>query len=203
MKFAEYMDQTDLTVVYPETVETDYLVHGIVDEAGELFEKTECSHSEGLSFMDRAQGLPKLPFHMRTTEDNLSDFDELVKELGDVLWYVARFVKSEGLFREDGEFNMPDPNEAVPSVMGVHVFQHVALGLLVTASKINGYRKKTHRDGEDYTEQFEEAIFEILQSATLLAHCMGFRLSYVMEKNIDKLLDRGERGVIQGNGDNR
>ena len=36
-----------------------------------------------------------------------------------------------------------------------------------------------------------------------IADCFGFTLEEVMQQNLDKLASRRERGVIDGNGDNR
>ena len=41
MNFEEYIKLTRETAVYPENYERDYLIHGLVDEAGELKEKVK------------------------------------------------------------------------------------------------------------------------------------------------------------------
>jgi NTP pyrophosphatase (non-canonical NTP hydrolase) len=78
LTFSEYQDRTSETAVYPEETPLQYLALGITGEAGEVAEKIKKKERDG-------------------------DLDEndLAKELGDVMWYIAQLA--EELDRDLGE----------------------------------------------------------------------------------------------------
>jgi len=67
--FSEYQEETKKTAVYPEETPLQYLALGITGEAGEISEKIKKKERDG-----------KL------------DEEELAKEIGDVLWYLAQLA---------------------------------------------------------------------------------------------------------------
>jgi NTP pyrophosphatase (non-canonical NTP hydrolase) len=76
MKIDDYQDFTETTAIYPKDTALAYLALGLASETGEVCDK--------------------LKKHIRdSTEDELSRSQaiELAKELGDVLWYVARIAQ--------------------------------------------------------------------------------------------------------------
>jgi hypothetical protein len=75
---------------------------------------------------------------------------------------------------------------------------------LIKAARINGHQKKSVRDDknrEDGIKQEARGIFGLLEKAAF--HFGFFDLEVVMNRNLDKLFDRKERGVLKGDGDNR
>ena len=70
MKFDEYQKFTRETAVYPKQKAFEYLILGLCSEAGEVAGK-----------------LKKV-----IRGDKVMDTEEIVSELGDVLWYVARIA---------------------------------------------------------------------------------------------------------------
>ena len=69
MKFDHYQDKTAETAIYPEDQALEYLALGLNGEAGEVAEKVKK--------------------HIRDGKELDEDF---AKELGDVLWYLARLI---------------------------------------------------------------------------------------------------------------
>lgn len=72
MKFGTYIEKTRETAVYPENYERDYVIHGLVDELGELKETVESGSLDG--------------HHV----------ERVCSEMGDVMWYLARLTDHFG-----------------------------------------------------------------------------------------------------------
>ncbi len=79
MKFDEYQDETERTAQYPEDEALQYLALGLVGESGEVAEKVK----------------------KYIREDDPGYLEQLDKELGDVLWYLARLADERGLDLSD------------------------------------------------------------------------------------------------------
>lgn len=82
------------------------------------------------------------------------------------------------------------------------------MGLVGEAGEIQNKVKKLFRDdGALLTAERRAALIEELGDAqwylAVAAHELGTSLEEVMRHNIAKLRDRQERGVVQGDGDNR
>lgn len=78
------------------------------------------------------------------------------------------------------------------------------LGLVGEAGEIAEKVKKQVRDGklavgEDIIKELGDVVFYL----TALANYYDSDLDEVLQKNVDKLNDREERGVLGGSGDNR
>ena len=72
MNFTEYQELAKSTAVYPIGYKKVYPALGLCGEAGEVAEKIKKSIRDGLDFHEEKQFK-----------------EDLTKELGDVLWYVA------------------------------------------------------------------------------------------------------------------
>lgn len=83
---------------------------------------------------------------------------------------------------------------------------YLALGLGNEAGEVQGKVKKYLRGDYDL-EQLQEYLLgelgDVLWYMSELADHVGLSLAYVAERNISKLNDRQERGVLQGDGDSR
>lgn len=81
------------------------------------------------------------------------------------------------------------------------------LGLASEAGELAGKLKKVLRDsGGDLTSQRDAMVDElgdVLWYVSAVARDLGFRLSTVASRNLQKLSDRAARGVIGGSGDKR
>lgn len=83
-----------------------------------------------------------------------------------------------------------------------------ALGLAGEAGEVCEHIKKAIRDdGGHITEQRRRAlrkeIGDVLWYVAALSSELGLEMGDIAQANIDKLADRQERGVIQGEGDER
>ena len=72
MNFTEYQNLALSTVIYPKKYETIYPALGLCSEAGEIAGKVKKSIRDDLDYWQEEQFK-----------------EDLTKELGDVLWYVA------------------------------------------------------------------------------------------------------------------
>ena len=82
------------------------------------------------------------------------------------------------------------------------------LGLVNEAGEFAGKIKKIFRDKNgEFSDEDKEALKgelgDVLWYLTQICTNLGFTLEEVAEANLDKLFSRLERGVIQGEGDNR
>lgn len=83
-----------------------------------------------------------------------------------------------------------------------------ALGLANEAGEVLGKIKKVLRDNNgEFTPELNakigDEIGDVLWYIAALSRDLGVSLEDIAQNNIKKLLDRQERGVIHGSGDNR
>lgn len=81
--------------------------------------------------------------------------------------------------------------------------EYLALGLNGEAGEVAEKIKKHIRDGKELDEDFAKELGDVLWYLARLTDELGADLGDVAEANLDKLLDRRDRGVIHGEGDNR
>ena len=83
-----------------------------------------------------------------------------------------------------------------------------ALGLAGEAGEVCEKIKKIMRDQKGYftdedTAEIEKELGDVLWYLATIATELNLALSVIAEDNMKKLLDRQERGVLGGSGDNR
>jgi|TARA_R110002012_G_scaffold119010_1_gene267970 NTP pyrophosphatase (non-canonical NTP hydrolase) len=78
---------------------------------------------------------------------------------------------------------------------------YLSLGLVSEAGEVAGKVKKNIRDGTESNVASE--IGDVLWYCAMLANELGVNLGKIMEKNLEKLNDRKQRGTLQGSGDTR
>lgn len=164
MQFSEYAAKAKETAIYPEYLTVLYPTLGLVDEIGEFKEA------------------------VRVFEDPGS----ILKEGGDVLWYVAALVNDLGLMEQVQRTSCGRPS-----------------ALDISAAKICGLVKKTYRDDEGtFRPEVKQEITELLSAIYMrlddaLVNSIGCTIEQAMEMNIEKLQGRKNRGTLQGSGDDR
>lgn len=84
-----------------------------------------------------------------------------------------------------------------------HAITYPALGLAAEAGEVANVVKKRLRDGKMDFEKARDELGDVLWYVAVLADDLGISLSSLANKNIQKLNDRKNRGVISGSGDNR
>lgn len=171
MKLKEYKKHTRKTVAYPEEIAFDYLTDGLNGEIGE--------------FQGKLEGF-----------EDYQDNEELLHELGDVLWYNTRLcdelnysikeIRSNDVFLETDNMSLSK------------------LGSMLNyeCSKLSELSKKIKRDDKDIGD-ISENLLIIYLLIEEISEELGYDLDKLTDMNIDKLLDRKERDKIKGDGDKR
>ena len=82
------------------------------------------------------------------------------------------------------------------------------LGLLGEAGEVANKVKKVFRDengdmSDEKRRELSKELGDVLWYLAALATDLDLRLDAIAEENIEKLMDRKERGVIGGSGDSR
>lgn len=95
-----------------------------------------------------------------------------------------------------------------PYRYGVTGLYYTVMGLASEAGEVVGKVKKILRDdngyiSEDRKSQIVDELGDVLWYCAMIADELQVNLGYVAGKNLNKLEDRKERGVIKGSGDNR
>lgn len=172
------------------SLNTAYMAYGLVNEIGELQEKL-ISESTGTV----------------STEDTL-------KELGDVLWYIAGVSHIRGWKLSEvmtgvvtditvSEYEAKESAKSSDYDSRKDSNVILSIGLTVAAGNLCGALKKEIRDNAHKPDVEKEALRKIFKISTVLAKKLGSTLEHVATANIAKLASRKARGVIGGNGDNR
>lgn len=164
-----------------------YPCMGLIGEIGEVAEhlKRVMSDDGGVLTPDRAQAI-KI-------------------ELGDVLWYIAALAQ---------EIDRPMPvrfrtfedSSTIFEISDTRGWWHEPMRAWLQATNAVGLVAKLVDDGRldaPAVERLESLLFDIVRRISCLSRWAGFTLADVMHANVDKLLSRRARGVIQGSGDNR
>lgn len=182
MQFETYIKKTRETAIYPEDYERDYVIHGLVDELGEL--------KRAVMAPSKTDGAPP-----RYSSGHVG---QVCKEMGDAFWYLARLYDHFDIETEEhGRMQSLSPID--PEVGETKVEE-----ALLAAAKINGHQKKSVRDDTDKSEEIRKTARNIMLNLRKAAHHLGvYDIEVVMERNLRKLFDRKERNVLSGDGDNR
>jgi len=117
---------------------------------------------------------------------------ELLKELGDVYWYIAVFSNLMHLDLEGYKYDV---------LKNVDPF--MSIGLLQEAMK-KGYRERSyHQIDATFLELVRYLLMDVRIYVEQQVLEQGSTITTVWQMNIDKLADRKERGVLHSAGDNR
>ena len=85
-----------------------------------------------------------------------------------------------------------------------HALEYLTLGLSSEVGELNGKVAKYYRkDGVYPRGEVLDELGDVLWFVSELARVHNTTLQVLGEKNLSKLADRQERGVLKGNGDNR
>jgi NTP pyrophosphatase (non-canonical NTP hydrolase) len=186
LTFKEYQKKSFTTAVYPHKGKGDhyaiaYTALGLGGEVGEMQEKIR-----DFQLGSESVGAEK-------------NREEFVKELGDIFWYFAGLSTELGIDIDDIIPSDWETWEALP---------HVILGLGGSAGRVQERIKKVLRDSggvvtPEKKQQIQEDLREVARFLIALCRELGIEVELVLEGNIAKLFSRKDRGVLQGDGDNR
>lgn len=128
--------------------------------------------------------------------------DNVLKEAGDVYWYVAAVADALNVPLST-IFESYAGGFPISHSRGITVIQITGL-----SSDIAGVLKKAIRDNDGFVteaahEQIKRALGGIIILLGALTVFFGSTPHAVTAKNLNKLADRKKRGVLQGSGDAR
>ena len=180
MTFKEYEAHAASTACYAKEVAISYVVMGLTNELAEVFEKV----------------------------DNAAEAKEIMKEVGDVLWYVA-------MTRQELDLPELEFPEIILKLNDEDVYRLSPSYLLQQVGIISGHVKKFFRD-DDYSKPFSEKRKELCHTAleqilvglqNLVTYIEGKEpnqsLVSIAKQNVEKLAKRKAENKIHGDGDNR
>jgi len=134
---------------------------------------------------------------------------DLIKECGDVLWYIAAICSDLSINMRDvagcDSFAAFGNQNILTSNAHVH---EIVRELFIAAGIIAEATKKTIRDSNGVMTKERLAIIQtalkrILVALKSLCTLHGILFTGVPQSNLDKLAARAAKGTISGNGDNR
>lgn len=177
MTHEEYLEAAKEFATYPEDKAAEYLLIGLVGEAAELLEAAR----------DYENGVKQKFFSFEMAERRRS---LLLKELGDVRWYLTMFSFVVG-FEVKYEYKSKD-RLLLPSALCNSL--SLELGFIC-----NKYKKIMR--GE--TVSIRLNLIEVHELYFSILEMLEVSSSSIDAMNIEKLHGRKERGTLQGNGDDR
>lgn len=177
MKLKEYSDKVKETAIYPKSVGKIYAILGMADEMGEVSEKLDFESSIG----------------------SISD------EIGDTLWYLTATIREfelHDLFDYfDSSLNQKVYNlENHPKYLG-NMGMRVGLNLVGRVKKV--IRDESMQFTPQKVSEIERLVVSYIDIIILMVAKMRLNMDDIMDKNIQKLFSRKQRGVLSGDGDNR
>jgi NTP pyrophosphatase (non-canonical NTP hydrolase) len=180
----EYVDFTHTTAIYPEDVAVQYVYAGLIEEVGEvagIFKRWVRDEDKNESAQTR--------FELK---------ENFTKELGDVLWYTARYcvhnninIQEEVMFAYDDWDAFSTGVELDLSIDGIGdavANMSNATGIMVTTN-----------DSDDAKLGMNSLLFEVIY----ILNKFGLTMKDCYQVNYEKLSSRKQRGVIKGKGDDR
>lgn len=176
-----YQERAAQTAIYPNRGSNlAYAAMGLAEEASEVL---ACEIN-----------LPKTP----------SRVENLTKEIGDVMWYVAACAHEvESSFEEVSELSLT--SSTLEQITNHELY---AQEMLLRASAICGRAKKVMRDDAGKITVAKRAqilshLAVILALARFYAESIDTSLSDILAANIVKLEQRKSKGTLKGDSDNR
>lgn len=196
LDYTTYSKEVENLAFYPYAKQKNvasliYPVLGLNGEASEVLEKIGKETDKG---------------NVYTISKN--DIPDILKEIGDVLWYITRVAAELNSSLEEICLNM----KISDLTENVGEFDKNCRAMSVSAGQIAEITKKTLRDdggdilveinGDRRTAILEELTKTLLYLVKLSAN-LGASLDDVAIMNIEKLLSRRDRNALHGSGDNR
>ena len=197
MNLTEYQEKARSTAIYLD-IENSKIIYpalGIIGECGEVAEKVK-----------------KL---IRDDENNLTSYRKMAiaKELGDCCWYLANICCDVDL-----ELNMMYEMRGYSTIHKIHkltlpqlvFYMNRCANSIAELLEFWYYdnKRSPYTDGEnafktDHKSQICPHVSQIVTCIEEIAKRCDFTLQEIYVANIKKLLDRKERDVLKGEGDNR
>lgn len=126
-------------------------------------------------------------------------FQDKVKEMGDVIWYVTALVRQLEINIDNVFPEMFDNDETIlipydQSVKDVHIY----------TARLAEIIKKYYRDNTEMDKVYlENLLFNLMLSLYSIILIDKLKISNVLATNYNKLMKRKDKNLIHGSGDNR
>jgi NTP pyrophosphatase (non-canonical NTP hydrolase) len=181
-----YQQQALSTAIYPLKRELEYTVLGLCSEVGEI--------GEAYDAWRVGNGLAGTP-----------EFAHLLDEIGDNFWYCAAVSDALKYPLAIVALYLDPQPEMVRAPLSVD--KHLR-DITREVSAMAGVVKKAIRDNDGFLssagqDKIALHLFRTIWLLDALCDRFGTSRHIVMVKNLNKLADRKQRGVLQGSGDNR
>lgn len=179
MKLSDYANAIADLAVYPDDVALRYCGLGLVGEAGEV--------ANQVKKIWRDDGGVLTP----------SRTGKLQAEMGDVIWYAARFAFHLGI-EVDDRYEPWDKGNPVTGRASSDIFFATENLSFIAAGCVSP------EDLEDL-EKIERIyiVDTLFRTLADVADLLGTNLNALAANNLAKLTSRKDRGVLQGSGDDR
>lgn len=191
MQLNEYQAKA-ITTALPNAFKLEYLVPGLGGEVGEVQEVLNGSYESQHEFRQA-----------------------LISELGDIYWFIALTCHYFNWQLEDiilGNFggDFKEYQEIVDEKVEDGPFGQISLAFSLSTAAGNAqsaFAKAVRDDNGTLSEarlsKFRVSLEDTFYYTALLAKTVDASVVTLMEKNISKLFDRKDRGVLGGSGNNR
>ena len=181
MKLDEYQQGAIATAIYPKHLTLLYPTLGLCGEIGELIQ-----------------------VFLNDAHTNVDFSENLFKEVGDVLWYVAGTAHDAGLTLSQVMQRKTFLKAYNECWLEDDVMEELAVAAGVVAENV----KKAHRDNKGVLKRprkakIRAALRRVVHLLTWICERKGTTLEAIAQMNHDKLASRQQRGKLQGDGDNR
>lgn len=161
MNWSDYVIATSKFIVYPEDTAKQYLTYSLIGEVGELI------------------GLIAKQWRGDTL-----DLDKVAKEIGDVLFFIARISELYDCGMIFKILLSEDNNNLEDILNSANTRAELVISSMYS---------------HDYPYDLNHLLWAVLS----LIHYFDLSLDKVLQLNYDKLEDRFNRNMIRGNGDER
>lgn len=183
MNLVDYANAIRPFAIYPKEKGAQYCALGLYGETGEVLNQWKKVYRDDNGVISPER------------------LENLLHELGDVLWYAVRMAVEWGLEIDKLEpnpdlgFRRADPDLPDVTDLGDAVLRLGAATsgpMLIHANLLKA----------SFVDHYE-LVSVILDSLALVARLLNIDLGHLAQINYEKLASRAERGTLQGSGDHR
>lgn len=171
MEVQQYKEIINKTAIFPKEHELSYPILGLIGEFGEF-----------------KVALRDMTLYVKQPNKRKN----LLKEAGDVLWYITAICKVYGI-------------EATEVIIenGKGKFDWSVTESDIRIAEIAESIKKYLRDDKIDLDKLKENLIFVSDTVRMSSVYNGIMLSEILKTNYEKLIKRRETGTLQGSGDHR
>ena len=185
MKLTDYENEVEMYMAYTEGTNATAIYPGVNSEIGWIYPVLGFAGESGEIYEKYVNG------------DVTGNFG---KEIGDACYYVARLslelpFDTREFWQDVVDTMVADESHQYPPLM------HTMIGQVLSVAEL--LKKWWRDDNEEKLAVIRAKLIMYFIGLVRLAKLHEFEIVDVLQENHDKLADRKERGVIQGDGDTR